>query len=65
MLSLRGNVYAPEISQNTQVLKQAISGGNLPAQAKKKAQQLVKSIEKAEKKKKLPALDLRAMYGND
>ena len=61
---LRGNIYSPEIGTDTQVLRQVIKGGNLPAAQKKKAQQLVKSIEKEEESAKKPALDLRAMYGN-
>ena len=62
---LRGNIYSPDVSTDTQVLREVIKGGNLPAKEKKKAERLVKSIEKEEEKEKKPALDLRAMYGNN
>jgi len=61
---LRGNVYAPHISNDTNVLKEVIKGGNLPKEQKKKASQIIQKIEKEEKREKTPALDLRAMYGN-
>ena len=61
---LRGNIYSPDVSTDTQVLREVIKGGNLAPKEKKKAERLVKSIEKEEEKEKKPALDLRAMYGN-
>ena len=63
-LSLRGNLYAPEISRDPKVLKEVINGGNLPSEQKKKASQIINRIEKQEVDAKKPALDLRAMYGN-
>ena len=63
-LSLRGNVWAPDILHDTKVLKEVVKGGNLPKQQKKKASQIINRIEKQEEDAKKPALDLRAMYGN-
>ena len=63
-LSLRGNVYAPDIGHSTQVLKEVVKGGNLPEEQKKKASQIIQKIEKKEENAKKPTLDLRGMYGN-
>ena len=63
MLSLRGNIYAFPDS-NTETLKMAAKGGNLPPKQKKKLEKTIQKLEKEEEREKTPALDLRAMYGN-
>ena len=65
MLSLRGNVFSPEISHDTRTIKQAIKGGNIEKKEKKRLTNVIQKIEQEEKKQKQPARDLRAMYRND
>ena len=64
--SLYGNVYCPpgEIA-DTQVLREVVKGGNLKKQEKAKITKVIAKIEKQEEKAKQPAVDLRAMYGNN
>ena len=64
MLSLYGNVYTSGHTADPAVLKQVVRSGNLEKQDKAKITKLINKVEKEEEKAKLPALDLRAMYGN-
>ena len=64
--SLYGNVYCPpgEIV-DTQVLREVVKGGNLKKEDKAKIIKAITKMEKEEEKAKMPAVDLRAMYGNN
>ena len=64
MLSLRGNIYTPELSANAEVLRQVIKDGNLPPKEKKKLAAAFNQMEERQEQQKKPAMDLRAMYGN-
>ena len=64
MLSLYGNVYTSGHTADPAVLKQVVRSGNLEKQDKAKIVKAIVTAEKAEEKAKMPALDLRAMYGN-
>jgi hypothetical protein len=64
MFSLYGNVYGGAIAEDTTVLRQVVKGGNLPEKEKKKTLAKIAKIEKEQKEKSKPAIDLRAMYGN-
>jgi hypothetical protein len=64
MLSLYGNVYTSGNSADPAVLRDAVKGGNLKKEDKTKITKLINKVEKEEEKAKLPALSLRAMYGN-
>ena len=64
MLSLYGNVYTSGHTADPAVLKQVVRSGNLEKQDKAKITKLINKVEKEEEKAKMPALDLRAMYGN-
>jgi hypothetical protein len=64
MLSLYGNVYTSGHTADPAVLKQVVRNGNLEKQDKAKITKLINKVEKEEEKAKMPALDLRAMYGN-
>ena len=65
MLSLYGNVYTSGHTADPAVLKQVVRSGNLEKQDKAKIVKAIVAAEKADEKAKLPALDLRAMYGNN
>jgi hypothetical protein len=41
-----------------------VKGGNLKKEDKTKITKLLNKVEKEEEKSKIPALSLRAMYGN-
>jgi len=64
--SLYGNVYCPpgEIV-DTQVLREVVKGGGLKKEEKTKITKVITKIEKQEENAKQPAVDLRAMYGNN
>ena len=64
MLSLHGNVYTSGITADPAVLKQIVRSGNLEKQQKAKIVKAIAKVEKDDEKAKMPALDLRAMYGN-
>ena len=64
MLSLYGNVYTSGNSADPVVLREAVKGGNLKKEDKAKITKLLNKVEKEEEKSKMPALSLRAMYGN-
>ena len=64
MLSLYGNVYTSGNSADPAVLRDAVKGGNLKKEDKTKITKLINKVEKEDQKAKLPALSLRAMYGN-
>ena len=64
MLSLYGNIYNSEITADPVVLREAVKGGNLKKEDKAKITKAINKVEKEEEKAKMPALDLRAMYGN-
>ena len=64
MLSLYGNVYTSGNTADPAVLRDAVKGGNLKKEDKTKITKLLNKVEKEEQKAKLPALSLRAMYGN-
>ena len=64
MLSLHGNVYTSGITADPAVLKQIVRGGNFDKQDKAKIVKAIAKVEKEEEKAKMPALDLRAMYGH-
>ena len=63
--SLYGNVYCPpgEIA-DTQVLREAVKGGNFKKEEKAKIIKVIAKVEKEEQKAKQPAVDLRAVYGS-
>ena len=65
MLSLYGNVYTSGITADPAVLKQVVRSGNLEKEDKAKIVKAITKVEKAEEKAKMPAVDLRAMYGNN
>ena len=65
MLSLYGNVYTSGNSADPVVLREAVKGGNLKKEDKTKITKLLNKVEQEEEKAKLPALSLRAMYGNN
>ena len=64
MLSLHGNVYTTGHTADPAVLKQVIRSGNLGEKDKAKIVKAIVVVEKAKEKAKIPALNLRAMYGN-
>ena len=64
MLSLYGNVYTSGNTADPAVLREVVKGGNLKKEDKAKITKAINKIEKEEEKAKMPALDLRAMYGN-
>ena len=64
MLSLYGNVYTSGHTADPAVLKQVVRSGNLEKQDKAKIERAINKIEKEEEKSNMPALSLRAMYGN-
>ena len=64
MLSLHGNVHTSGITADPAVPKQIARGGNFDKQDKAKIVKAIAKVEKEEEKAKMPALDLRAMYGN-
>ena len=64
MLSLYGHIYTSGHTADPAVLKQVVRSGNLEKQDKAKIVKAIVAAEKAEEKAKMPALDLRAMYGN-
>ena len=64
MLPLHGNVFTTGHTADPAVLKQAVRSGNLEKQDKAKIVKAIVAVEKAEEKAKMPALELRAMYGN-
>jgi len=65
MFSLYGNIYGGAIAEDTAVLRQVVKGStNLPEKEKKKTLAKIAKIEKEQKEKSKPAVDLRAMYGN-
>ena len=64
MLSLYGNIYTSEITADPAVLREVVKGGNLKKEEKAKITKLINKVEKEEEKAKMPALSLRAMYGN-
>jgi hypothetical protein len=64
MLSLYGNIYTSGNTADPAVLREVVKGGNLKKEDKTKITKAIKKIEKEEEKAKMPALDLRAMYGN-
>ena len=64
MLSLYGNVYTSEITADPAVLREVVKGGNLKKEEKAKITKLINKAEKEDEKTKLPAVNLRAMYGN-
>ena len=63
MLSLYGNIYS-EITADPAVLREVVKGGNLKKEDKAKITKAINKVVKEEEKASLPALDLRAMYGN-
>jgi len=63
MLSLYGNIYS-EITADPAVLREVVKGGNLKKEEKEKITKLINNVEKEDEKTKLPAVNLRAMYGN-
>jgi hypothetical protein len=64
MLSLYGNVYTSGHTADPAVLKQVVRSGNLEKQDKAKIVKAIVAAEKADEKAKMPAVNLRAMYGN-
>ena len=64
MLSLYRNIYTSEITADPAVLREVVKGGNLKKEEKAKLTRAINKVEKEEEKAKMPALDLRAMYGN-
>ena len=64
MLSLYGNVYTSGNTADPAVLRDAVKGGNLKKEDKAKITKAIAKVEKEEEKAKMPALNLRAMYGN-
>ena len=65
MLSLYGNVYTSGITADPAVLREVVKGGNLKKKDKAKIVKAIAKVEKEEEKAKMPAVDLRAMYGNN
>jgi len=65
MLSLYGNVYTSGITADPAVLREVVKGGNLKKKDKDKIVKAIAKVEKEEEKAKMPAVDLRAMYGNN
>ena len=65
MLSLYGNVYTSGITADPAVLREVVKGGNLKKTDKDKIVKAIAKVEKEEEKAKMPAVDLRAMYGNN
>ena len=65
MLSLYGNVYTSGITADPAVLREVVKGGNLKKKDKAKIVKAITKVEKEEEKAKMPAVDLRAMYGNN
>ena len=65
MLSLYGNIYTSGNTADPAVLRDAVKGGNLKKEDKAKITKLINKVEKEEEKAKMPALSLRAMYGNN
>ena len=64
MLSLYGNIYTSEITADPAVLREVVKGGNLKKEDKANITKAINKVVKEEEKAKMPALDLRAMYGN-
>ena len=64
MLSLYGNNYTSEITADPAVLREVVKGGNLKKEDKAKVTRAINKVEKEEEKAKMPAVNLRAMYGN-
>ena len=64
MLSLYGNIYTSEITADPAVLREVVKGGNLKKEDKAKITRAINKVEKEEEKAKMPAVNLRAMYGN-
>ena len=64
MLSLCGNIYNSEITADPAVLREVVKGGNLKKEDKAKITKAIDKVEKEEEKAKMPAVNLRAMYGN-
>ena len=64
MLSLYGNIYNSEITADPAVLREVAKGGNLKKEDKAKITKAINKVEKEEEKAQLPAVNLRAMYGN-
>ena len=64
MLSLYGNIYTSRNTADPAVLREVVKGGNLKKEDKAKITKAINKVEKEEEKAKMPALDLRAMYGN-
>ena len=65
MLSLYGNVYTSGITADPAVLREVVKGGHLKKKDKDKIVKAIAKVEKEEEKAKMPAVDLRAMYGNN
>ena len=64
MLPLYGNIYTSEITADPAVLREVVEGGNLKKEEKAKITRAINKVEKEEEKAKMPAVNLRAMYGN-
>ena len=65
MLSLYGNIYTSGITADPAVLRDVVKGGNFKKEEKAKIIKAITKVEKEEEKAKMPAVDLRAMYGNN
>ena len=65
MLSLYGNIYTSGNTADPAVLREVVKGGNLKKEDKAKITKAINKVEKEEEKAKMPALSLRAMYGNN
>ena len=64
MLSLYGNIYTSGITADPAVLREVVRGGNLKKEDMAQITKAIAKVEKEEEKAKMPALSLRAMYGN-
>jgi len=64
MLSLYGNIYTSGNTADPAVLREVVKGGNLKKEDKAKIVKAIVAAEKADEKAKMPAVNLRAMYGN-
>ena len=64
MLPLYGNIYTSGITADPAVLREVVKGGNLKKEDKAKITKAINKVEKEEEKAQLPAVNLRAMYGN-
>ena len=64
MLSLYGNIYTSGNTADPAMLREVVKGGDLKKEDKAKITKAINKIEKEEEKAKMPAVSLRAMYGN-